>query len=99
MAAHRLIDLYQRRQIRRERIFRDRLNPLDSLNDLKLYNRYRFDRPSILWISDLLRPDLEHPTKRGQSLPVSMQVMMALRYYASGTFIIFQNINLLAMHF
>ena len=38
------------RALRREHIFRDRLNPLDAFDDVDLYNRYRFDWESIMWI-------------------------------------------------
>ena len=50
--------------LRRERIFRDRLNPLDAFDDVNLYNRYRFDRESIMWIVDLLQAQIEHVTRR-----------------------------------
>lgn len=57
MLSRFLRDLHEeeevQRHMRRERVFRDRSNPLDSYNDDLLYKRYRFDRASILGIVDL----------------------------------------------
>jgi hypothetical protein len=36
------------RAMRRERIFRDRTNPLEIYDDLELIERFRFDRRTIL---------------------------------------------------
>ena len=47
-----------RRAMRRERIFRDRTNPLE-IYDLELIERFRFDRRTILQITQLLQDDLE----------------------------------------
>lgn len=44
-----------RRAIRRERVFRDRTNPLDSLDDLQLYSRYRFHRNEVLEMVQKIR--------------------------------------------
>ena len=68
------------------RVFRDRTNPLDTLNDEEIRSRYRLDRPRILSLCELLTPHLTRPTNRSQALPVSLQVMTALRYFATGTF-------------
>jgi hypothetical protein len=32
---------------RRDRVFRDRKNPFDCLDDIDFYERYRFDRKSV----------------------------------------------------
>ena len=43
--AHRLLQLAEtRRPMRRERVFRDRSNPLDTFNDADLVKRYRLPR-------------------------------------------------------
>ena len=44
------------------------------------------DREGIYTVCDELREDLEKSTKRSRSLPVSLQIMIALRYYASGSY-------------
>lgn len=78
-------DFLVRRQINRERIFRDRENPLDFLSDVELYERFRFDRQSIYFLTDLLKDEL-NSTNRNRSLLPTQQLLIALRYYATGTF-------------
>ena len=73
------------RAVNRERIFRDRSNPLE-LSDQEITSKYRLDRQSILDLCDLLKEDLERPTRRSKSLSVSTQVFCALRYFAVGSF-------------
>ena len=49
------------RALRRERLFRDRRCPLDTLTDDEIYRRYRFTRNGIVGL--LERVELEHDTK------------------------------------
>ena len=66
------VPLFQNeRAIRRERIFRDRTQNLDTLSDSELICRYRFPRQSIISLSDLLAPVLQRPT----SIPIHIQVI------------------------
>lgn len=81
----RVIDEQVRRYLRRQRIFRDRQNPLDVYDDLEIIQRYRLDRQSIISIIDLIKDRLERPTQRSVSLPVSLQVFATLRFLGSGT--------------
>ena len=76
----------QRQQQFTRRLFRDRTNPLDFLSDQKITRNYPFDREGIYTLCDELREDLEKSTKRSRSLPVSLQIMIALRYYSSGSY-------------
>lgn len=48
--------------------------------------RYRFSKNTFDFITDLLRESLERPTKRHQAFSVDVQVAIALRYYATGSF-------------
>nr|XP_023674188.1 putative nuclease HARBI1 [Paramormyrops kingsleyae] len=67
-----------------KRVFRDRENPLDTLNDEQLILLYKFDRQSIYDLSDRLQ--LDHSTNRSCALPAALQLMIALRFYATGSF-------------
>ena len=58
-----------RRAMRRERICRDRTNPLEIYNDLELIERFRFNRRTILQITQLLQDDLESPTFHNKAIP------------------------------
>ena len=75
-----------RRAMRRERVFRDRRNPLEIFDDEELQARYRFSRQGIMKITDVIAPDIEHPTKRNCALLPYQQVLIARQYYATGTF-------------
>lgn len=71
---------------RRDRIFRDRTRPLDIYDDQDLIRRYRMPRQGIFNLVDILHDDLQPPTARSYSIPATLQVLTALRYYATGSF-------------
>ena len=48
MAAVVFMRYQNRRAIRRNKIFRDRTNPLDVYNDDEIYKKFRFHRQAIL---------------------------------------------------
>ncbi|XP_060585142.1 putative nuclease HARBI1 [Ruditapes philippinarum] len=77
--------LHHQRQ-RVPRVFRDRQNPLDYTDDDNLVKNYRLDRHLILDLCAEIGQGLERPTRRSQSLQVSLQILIALRYYATGSF-------------
>ncbi|XP_064619460.1 putative nuclease HARBI1 [Lineus longissimus] len=87
--ARRIFELAElverRRALRRERVFRDRRNPLDIFSDGELLQRYRFSRNGIMFITDLVTPHIEHPTRRSSALLPYQQVLIALQYYGTGT--------------
>lgn len=71
--------------MRRERVFRDRTNPLDLYDDVDMFKKYRYNREGVMFLIDLLHEDLEHATKRTNALPAPLQVFVALRFYATGS--------------
>jgi len=79
--------LRQRNQnIRRNRIFRDRDNPLDYLDDREIIRKYRLSRPMILDLCRRFENELKRPTNRSNAFSVSLQIMVALRFFATGSF-------------
>ena len=72
--------------LRRERVFRDRLHPLDCYNDEEIVRKYRLSRPLILELIDRLDEDLAPNTQRNKALPTSLQVFVTLRVLATGSF-------------
>jgi DNA-directed RNA polymerase specialized sigma subunit len=66
--------------------FRDRTNPLDYMTDTQILHNYRLDRESIYELCHELEAELARPTRRVHALPVSLQIMIALRYFASGSY-------------
>ncbi|CAJ1061262.1 putative nuclease HARBI1 [Xyrichtys novacula] len=71
--------------LRRERYFRDRCNPFDLPDDI-LYERYRFSFEGLLYLSELLEPYVANVTHRSRALTVPQTVCLALRFFATGTF-------------
>ena len=60
---------------------------LHDYTDDELRSRYRFGRESIEVLVDLLRDDLERATARNHALSTTVQVLVALRFFASGSFL------------
>lgn len=68
------------------RIFRDRRNPQEYMDDGELVWKYRLDLASIFDLCQEIRWPLERQTLLSQSLPVSLQLVIALRFYATWSF-------------
>ena len=68
--------------MRRERICRDRTNPLEIYDDLELIERFRFNRRTILQITQLLQDDLESSNFRDKAIPPLIKVLISLRFFA-----------------
>ena len=76
------------RRRRRERRFRaGNQCEIDDFTDEELRARYRFRRESILFITNLVAGDISRNTRRNHALPPLLQVLIALRFYASGSFL------------
>ncbi|KAM7296724.1 putative nuclease HARBI1 [Ixodes scapularis] len=72
----------------RQRVFRDRLDPLEEFDEDALQQRFRFGRAGIMFLAETLRPDLERSTRRSCALAAEQQVIVALQFYATGNFLI-----------
>ncbi|KAI6653960.1 Nuclease HARBI1 [Oopsacas minuta] len=69
----------------RQRVFRDLNDPLDCYDDMELVRRFRFSRVSISKITELVTNYLNF-TERSYAASPHLQVCVALRFFASGTF-------------
>ena len=58
----------ERHALRRERLFRGRLNPLEKYDYVEIKRLFRFERPNIIQIVDDLRLHIMHPTSRNKAL-------------------------------
>ena len=74
-------------QPRKERVFRARTCHLNGLTENELRARYRFGQESINYLAELLKDDLSRYTNKATGLTVEQQIMIALRFYASGSFL------------
>ena len=71
----------------KERQFRHVGFTIDGYTNEELRTRYRFGRESITYIANLLTEDLRRKTQRNHPISAFQQVLFALRFCASGSFI------------
>ena len=69
---------------KRARVFRKRVNFLEEYDDGDFRRRFRFTKSSFISICELIEEDIIHDTKRNHSLSPETQLMITLRYLATG---------------
>ena len=70
--------------LRRQRIYKQRRDVLAEYSDSELLERYRFDQAGILFVTDLVKEEIQSATKRSQALTPVTKVTITLRYLATG---------------
>ena len=85
-ANERLRIHYQNRVLRLARVFRPRFDILQEYSEQQIKDRFRLDVRSIYYLSNLLQPVLEHPTRRSGALSTLLQILVAFRFYATESF-------------
>ena len=78
-------DHYSRQRPARQ-ILVDRSNPLNHFDEITFRDRFRMHKEDVLEITTLLEPRLFTMSQRGRPVPSSLQVLITLRFLASGTF-------------
>ncbi|ROL47661.1 putative nuclease HARBI1 [Anabarilius grahami] len=73
-------------RIRPNHVLRDRQDPLAHLNNV-LIERYRFSREGVIYIINLLEPQVKCSTRRSRALTTAQTVCISLRFFVSGTFL------------
>ena len=71
--------------VRNPKTFREN-NYFDGMNDRELRERYRFGREAIEVITGLVEERLRRKTERNHALSARTQVLITLRYLATGNF-------------
>ena len=74
------------RRPRRPRQFKPPIN-IENFTDEELRNRFTIGRQEIGYITNLIANELHHSTRKNHALPPLQQVLIALRFYASGSFL------------
>ena len=85
-----LIEQQQRRfeaEPRVERLFRDRLNPLEVFRPEQVRRKFRFWPNQIRDILEMVRDEFEPQTARSHAVPALIKLCCALRFYASGSYL------------
>ena len=72
--------------VRQIRPLRDRLNPLEEYDGEDFRLRFRLTKDSVSDLVKSLHKDPQHQTRRGLPLTPMQQVLIALRFHATGTF-------------
>lgn len=77
--------LHENERVHRRKI-RDRLNPFEKFDFAEFRRRYRFTKESVMRIIDKIGPEIEHGSDRNAAIPPLLQLVIALRFYATGCF-------------
>ncbi len=75
------------RVVRKEYLFRDRLNPFTYYDDEEFTVRYRLRKDSVISLLDQLGGALEPKQERKCNVPAYMQLLVGLRFFATGSFL------------
>lgn len=76
----------RRRHRRRPRIFRIRGNPFESYNEEEFKSRFRLSKNSVRFVLNLIENRIRPLTDRNKSICAMNQLLIALRFYACGSF-------------
>lgn len=68
------------------RLYRPRLDPFNHFSDSEFSIRYRFTKETVMYILDLIQNELQIINNRGRPITALNQLLIALRFYATGTF-------------
>ena len=73
---------------RSPQIFRDRADPLAELDDENFRKRYRLTKHLFVDLLGHINPQLQHATTTHGGLLPMHQLLVAIRFYASGSFLV-----------
>lgn len=77
-------DAYQYRPIKR--YLRDATNPLEYYDDVAFTRRFRFTKDTVVIVLVPLLNLTQNVNNRGLPIPPLLQLLIALRFYATGNF-------------
>ena len=81
-----LLEVYSSQSLSRQRVFRDRLNPLDVYNDVEFLSRYRVTKHIFVDLEEKISIFLHRSTIRSHPIASSTQLAVALQFLATGSF-------------
>ena len=65
------------------RLLRERINPFHHFRDEEFRMRYRMSKGSVYTLLQQVVNELEYGHNRNEPIPAPIQLMMALRFYAT----------------
>ena len=72
-------------EVNRSRALKDFQNPLEIFGPEEFCARYRFTKEGVITLFDIIKND-SSLHRRAQAIPAMHQMLIALRYYATGHF-------------
>ncbi|XP_033218157.1 putative nuclease HARBI1 [Belonocnema kinseyi] len=73
---------------RRPRVIKERINYFETLDDLDFIMRFRLSKNSVEELLLEIEHDLQQATQRNHAIQHRIQLLLTLRYYATGSFLI-----------
>ncbi|XP_055906495.1 putative nuclease HARBI1, partial [Eupeodes corollae] len=73
-------------EARRQKVYKNKIEPFSKYDDKEFYRHYRFDKTTARFIIDLLREDIASATNRGGAISSELIVLTGLRYLAAGSY-------------
>lgn len=88
--------IVQHEPIRRPRVFKQRKDPFNVLDDYEFKQRYRLNKATVMDLTYNIGNNLKHETFRNKSIDPLAQILITLRFYATGAFqqLVGDNINI-----
>nr|XP_008200958.2 PREDICTED: putative nuclease HARBI1 [Tribolium castaneum] len=77
----------ERPVVRRMRFIRDRENPFEILDEHAFKKRFRLNKATVMHLVDIIGDRVAPKTQRNKSLSAQTQMLIALRFYATGGFL------------
>ena len=81
-----LLEVDSANSLARQRVFRDRLNPLDTYNDAEFISRYRITKGIFIQLHEKIVESLLRSTIMWHSIPTITQLAVSLQFLATGSF-------------
>ena len=81
-----IIEVETTQSLTHQRIFRDRLNPLDAYNDFEFISRYGLTRYVFIQFHEKFLGFLNRSSHRSHSIPTTTQLAVALQFIVTGSF-------------
>eukprot|EP00102_Acyrthosiphon_pisum_P018215 XP_008189891.1 PREDICTED: uncharacterized protein LOC103311868 [Acyrthosiphon pisum] len=74
--------------IRKEKIFRERKNYFELLDEVEFQKRFRLKKQTVKIILEELQDQIKYPTNRNNAISPMTQLLLTLRFFATGNFLI-----------
>ncbi|XP_063894763.1 putative nuclease HARBI1 [Helicoverpa armigera] len=71
---------------RKDRVVKGRPDNFNTWDDREFWRRFRLKKQTVELLLSLIQDKIEHNTERNQCVPPMHQLLLALRFYATGTF-------------